>query len=390
MPDISTNVTAVAVSPNLSSYVVARDDTTIDVHATGGMIVPHGTEAQRTDHNFRLRGNTESDELEVRIEGEERIVYSGSATLNDQVTDIFSRLVAGDNITITRSSMTNSLTISGAAAGSGTMVDDARVRSLISTTIVAGDNITLTKTASSLTISGQAASGGASVSVSASPPNSPSNGDLWFDSDGTGGLALFYEPDDAWVGTSQAGIVGSLTDLSNVSGTALDGNVLTFGSATGLWTPAAPAGGKTRVQGTLASGRFDFGSLPAGLDEIEIVIQALTTGDSGSLGNDALMQIGDSGGLESTGYAYVLDTFSSGNSNNWALSKNQRITATGHFRLIRTNGNQWTISGQGYQPGQDQMYSLFGTKTLSGELDRIRIFWAGNWSISSGAATVIY
>ena len=79
---------------------------------------------------------------------------------------------------------------------------DAHIRSLASTTIYAGAGVSLAKTTSSVTISA------------------------------TGGGA----------------VTGSLTSLSDVSGTAVDGNVLTYGSATGLWTPAPIRGWTTLSQ----------------------------------------------------------------------------------------------------------------------------------------------
>ena len=123
------------------------------------------------------------------------------------------------------------------SAGAGGPTD-AHIRSLASTTIYAGTNISLAKTASSITISTMG-----SVTGPAGPKGD--KGDT-----GDTGPAGPQGPAGA--------VTGSLTSLSDVSGTALDGNVLTYGSATGLWTPAAPAasgGGLTAAQKvTMVSG----------------------------------------------------------------------------------------------------------------------------------------
>ena len=219
MPDVSAGVTAAAVSRDLSSYVIARDNTTLEGKATGGLIVPHGTEAQRTDHDFRLRGNTESDELEVRIDGEERIVYSGSLTLADRIsTDMDRRLVAGANVTITRSSMTNSLTISatGGSGGGG------------AGTISGGDGIAATTVGSVTTISAAGLDAG-NMSIGGT------RGDGRVIAAGTGTDDLVWRDAPA--------VSGSLTDLDDVSGTAMDQYVLTYASATDSWSPQPPAGG---------------------------------------------------------------------------------------------------------------------------------------------------
>ena len=341
MPNVSTDVAATAISKDLSSYVVALDNSTIDVHATGGMIVPHGTEDQRTTHNFRLRGNTDSDELEVRIEGVERTVFSGTGTLSERITsDVNRRLVAGDNITITRSTMTNSITISGQATG-----------------------------------------GGANVTVSSSPPASPSNGDLWFDSDGSGGLALYYEPDTAWVGTSQAGIVGSLTDLNNVSGTWQDNQVVAYSSATGLFGPAGGGSGQTKVTKS-AGATVEFTGIPTGVEKVTILMSETRTGHG-----HTYIQLGTTDYPDS-GYDHNANTISRTNQN--SFNEIQTVSNPGEyiglFTLRKGASNEWIISGQSMRVGVAQFTNYVGRVSLSGDLQRIRMkndstTPTGNWTI---------
>lgn len=64
-----------------------------------------------------------------------------------------------------------------------------------------------------------AAAGGGQATVSATPPGSPSDGDLWFDTD-TGTMYLYYSSESTWVGISGGNGVGVLgwTTLVNETG----------------------------------------------------------------------------------------------------------------------------------------------------------------------------
>ena len=84
--------------------------------------------------------------------------------------------------------------------------------------------------------------GGGGASVSTSPPGSPSDGDLWWDSD-QGVLRIYYADPDSnqWVdavpqGTGGGGGGGALGDLSDVSITSVQNNdLLKYNSTAGEW-----------------------------------------------------------------------------------------------------------------------------------------------------------
>ena len=62
------------------------------------------------------------------------------------------------------------------------------------------------------------------------------------------GVSLSSTSTTVTISATGGAVTGSLTSLSDVSGTAVDGNVLTYGSATGLWTPAPIRGWTTLSQ----------------------------------------------------------------------------------------------------------------------------------------------
>lgn len=80
-------------------------------------------------------------------------------------------------------------------------------------TLVAGSNITITEAEGNLTIASTATGGGgASVTISDNAPESPSNGDLWWDSS-DGNLRIYYDDEDAaqWVDASSTLVGGTPT-----------------------------------------------------------------------------------------------------------------------------------------------------------------------------------
>ena len=95
------------------------------------------------------------------------------------------------------------------------------------------------------------------------------------------------------------------------------------------------------------------------------------------------MQIGDSGGIETTDYVYGAFTYrssvSSATSTYWNLNNNQ-FTGGIHGTVILSNltGNTWTLSGNTVNVFNGRNTAVVGSKTLSGTLNRIRVLVTGN------------
>ena len=129
-------------------------------------------------------------------------------------------------------------------------------------------------------------------------------------------------------------------------------------------------------------------SLPAGVSEIEIYMSGVSTNTA----NQApMIQIGDSGGLETTGYngsgfrhTNASDT-SSANSSGFLLSEELGFDAAivGDFivKLSHMGGNVWILDSHGNDDANSFNLKGLGDKTLSGVLDRVTI------TTSGGAAT---
>jgi len=107
------------------------------------------------------------------------------------------------------------------------------------------------------------------------------------------------------------------------------------------------------------------------------------------------IQIGDSGGFETSGYAgglaYAGPSMStSTNTAAWEYNlANDASIYSGHITVSNVTGNTWVCSGIVYRSNDGYAWMFAGSKTLSGTLDRIRIttstgsdtFDAGNVNI---------
>ena len=128
------------------------------------------------------------------------------------------------------------------------------------------------------------------------------------------------------------------------------------------------------------------------LDWIEVILNAVSTD-----GNDELqLRLGDSGGVESTGYVggHIDDT----GTNNSVDGFHIRATGaadTGYavYQLKRVTGNVWVCSWNGFNVddgGNDRAMAGCGSKTTSGTLDRVQITTAAGDTFDSGTIKVVY
>jgi len=142
----------------------------------------------------------------------------------------------------------------------------------------------------------------------------------------------------------------------------------------------------------------DFTNIPSNAKRI--TIQYFNLDSDGELA----FRIGDSGGIETSGYAAeaarIYGGGGSGNSafyhtdkwgTNWGGSNMRR---NGHFVLTNTTGNSWVGSGLlGIDENNGSWYAMIyfaGSKTLSGTLDRVRVYDIGSNNFTSGTVRMYY
>ena len=143
---------------------------------------------------------------------------------------------------------------------------------------------------------------------------------------------------------------------------------------------------------------IDFTGIPAWVKRITVMFQNLSAAGSNSR---LLIQIGDSGGIENTGYVSTsaYSTGSAGTSNtettgyvldNGGGQPANFVTGTAVITLLDPSTNLWVATHMAELTGG---YTMFGggRKTLSGTLDRVRITSVnGTNTFDSGSINILY
>ena len=164
------------------------------------------------------------------------------------------------------------------------------------------------------------------------------------------------------------------------------------------WAAAAGGGGPTLgTEITLSGSNDDITGIPAGTRSIEIMVDGLSSSNNE---NGLSLAIGDSGGVETSGYdlKYFL-LYQSGNSvfkggftnqSSWFFTNPQGDSIDGLISLRNMSGNKWLVNGQVYTTGgTNQGYtSVIGTKTLSGTLTQLRLIYTE--TANGGKANILY
>ena len=184
--------------------------------------------------------------------------------------------------------------------------------------------------------------------------------------------------------------------------TADSGDVEALGIGSGLslsgtdLTATIKSGTAVSASGT----SVDFTALPSWVKRITVMIDSF----SGNGTSRRQIQIGDSGGIETTTYtsnASVIgsaanSTITSGNNTSGFILEGIAPTAayvmSGSLTLTNLGGNTWVISGLLAESSGGVGVTMFaGTKTLSGKLDRVRITTVnGTDTFDAGSINIMY
>lgn len=140
---------------------------------------------------------------------------------------------------------------------------------------------------------------------------------------------------------------------------------------------------------------IDFTGIPSWVKRITVMFNGVSTNGTSSF----LIQLGDSGGVENTGYfgtSHYISTGASPTSSTAGYLVNtlaQVSTIYGQMiiSLLDASSNSWVESGNFSSPsGNFAMYSS-GAKSLSATLDRIRITTVnGTDTFDAGTINILY
>lgn len=193
-------------------------------------------------------------------------------------------------------------------------------------------------------------------------------------------LATILATDPAAIRTAiAAAAAGSNADITALTG--LTSSLLSIGTK----------------QNTTSGTSIDFTGIPSWARRITLSLSGVST--SGT--SNPLIQLGDSGGVETSGYLSIATILSAGpaitvtgytagfgiNTNSAANNHSGQIV----FTLVDPATNVWTASGNVSSTLGSVSVILSGNKALSATLDRVRITTAGGAdTFDAGMANILY
>jgi hypothetical protein len=187
----------------------------------------------------------------------------------------------------------------------------------------------------------------------------------------------------------------TINGTTGISGAPVTGTTGTFSgnvTANGLATELRPLVLMT-AQASTSGTAFDFTGIPPWVKRIIVILDGVSLSAAGSL----LVQIGDSGGIETTGYSSSgMSTTGAGGATLTATDGfivrfgAAGVVYSGHMTLTLISGNKWV---QSHSTGDHALASAGaggGTKTLSDVLTQVRVTRTSTDTFDAGSINVMY
>jgi hypothetical protein len=163
-----------------------------------------------------------------------------------------------------------------------------------------------------------------------------------------------------------------------------------MGSATGTHFPFTAGTAVVSTSGT----SIDFTSIPSWVKRITVMFNGVSLSGTSAF----LIQLGDSGGIETTGYSGGGVRIASATVNSSAFTTGFSFNNTtaacvygGNLILCNVSGNIWSASGALGGSATEFSNTTGGSKELSATLDRVRITTVnGTDTFDAGSINILY
>ena len=191
--------------------------------------------------------------------------------------------------------------------------------------------------------------------------------------------------------TSVGGIpVVTTTGTQTLTNKTLTSPTITGASVSAMASSVITSG--TAVASTSGTS-IDFTSIPSWVKQVTVMFRGVSTSGTSAL----LVQLGDSGGVENTGYvstslqmstaAGIVDSSTAGFIIRSATAAN---LFSGSMVIMNITGNDW-VSNHVVKQSTTAIASGSGDKTLSATLDRVRITTVGGTdTFDAGSINILY
>lgn len=142
---------------------------------------------------------------------------------------------------------------------------------------------------------------------------------------------------------------------------------------------------------------IDFTGIPTWVKRVTVMFNGVSTSGTSPI----LLQLGDSGGVETTSYVAVVTSIQtatasvSGGTTGFYLTTTLNMAAAnnvqGSIILTLLGSNTWTGIGSLARDGLTTMFYIAGSKALSDTLDRVRITTVGGTdTFDAGSINILY
>ena len=172
----------------------------------------------------------------------------------------------------------------------------------------------------------------------------------------------------------------------------IGGNLIVTGTVSASGGIVYPLVAGTAVASTSGTS-IDFTSIPAYVKRITVMFNGVSTNSTSPI----QIQLGDSGGVETTGYLTSTWQANTNNANvttGFALGVSPALAAnilSGHVVFTLLGSNTWIGSGVIGRSDAADSRILGGNKTLSDVLDRVRITTVnGTDTFDAGSINILY
>ena len=192
------------------------------------------------------------------------------------------------------------------------------------------------------------------------------------------------------ISTPPVTVLGDTSGSISIVAPAVAGtNTQTLVATTGTLAPLINGTALPSTSGT----SIDFTSIPSWVKRITVMFDGVSLSGTDSF----LIQIGDSGGLEVTGYngggaRFTVSTVA-GATFTTGFGFNNATAGTlysGSVTITNVTGNTWAASGTLGGSATEFACVLGGTKTLSAALDRVSVTRSGTNTFDAGTINVLY
>jgi len=177
----------------------------------------------------------------------------------------------------------------------------------------------------------------------------------------------------------------AISGNATVSGNAVITGTLQANGVTGSVYPLVQGTAQASTSGT----SIDFTGIPSWVKRVTVMFSGVSTNGTSAL----LVQLGDSGGIENTGYvstsiqATLTDSSTAGFIIRSATATN---LFSGSMVIKNINGNEWVSDHVVKQSTTANAFGA-GDKTLSATLDRVRITTVGGTdTFDAGSINILY